>query len=440
MAGKLSEKKEAGFVAAAHAPIGTQVELNISDILETGPEHRARYNYGDVVALAEDIKTADLKQDVAVMAADEPGKYVLLEGARRIAAYKHLGRETIVAVVRKRQNVTVSEFSVEASQKGFSPFERLAGYRKIMADFEKFGERRGRPKLDNGGDGEKCGESATFFPGMRPGEKSRDYALRIVGLSKGSADQLEAVERDAIPRVRESVEMEAITLGCGYTISQLKQGEQLKRLREIEKTGEGNSRKLRNINNADREKGRLIRSGIDPDRTQDSLTESDVGENINPDDEYVVFYAGLHIHTKEIDIDTLSKLPIGRHLRGENMFCICCPNKVVHFAHKLLDAWKLKYQATIPLFPLADRPAPLAKLGNVNGFIVIGLWNPHPKGNWEDVTFPQFVSCANHMRDARQAVDSIFGTAAMGRFLDLTSPKGTPAVDGWTVYADKYGI
>ena len=66
--------------------------LNIKDIKV---KDRARFEKGDVESLAESIKEKGLLQPITVNA-----NLMLLAGERRLLAHKHLGLETIVAVVR----------------------------------------------------------------------------------------------------------------------------------------------------------------------------------------------------------------------------------------------------------------------------------------------------------------------------------------------------
>jgi len=151
-------------------------KMKISDI-DIGERHRK--DMGDIDALADSIRTVGLLHPVVI---DADGK--LIAGARRIAAVKMLGRDSIDA--RVAESVTAAAILLQAERdentcrKDFSPGEAVAVGQALEAIERPAAKQRQR---DHGGTapGRRKNTSGTW-PEVSTGD-TRDKVAAAVGMS-----------------------------------------------------------------------------------------------------------------------------------------------------------------------------------------------------------------------------------------------------------------
>ena len=98
-------------------------QVPIADII-IGERHRR--DLGDVVGLAKSICDVGLLQPIVIT----PDRR-LIAGARRIAAFRHLGQPAIPAVVIDLDEIVRGEWAENAERKPFTPSEAVAIGRAI---------------------------------------------------------------------------------------------------------------------------------------------------------------------------------------------------------------------------------------------------------------------------------------------------------------------
>jgi hypothetical protein len=159
-------------------------ELRIADIVI---RDRYRKDLGDIPALAESIKRLGLFQPIAVTPNLE-----LIFGARRIAAFKHLGRQTILARTLDIRSILEGEYDENETRKDFTISEKVALARAIEKELK--GRNRRPPK------------SPEPVPDLQKGE-TRDLVAERVGLGTGRTyDHAKAVVDNGTPELVAAVD------------------------------------------------------------------------------------------------------------------------------------------------------------------------------------------------------------------------------------------
>ena len=105
------------------------------DKIKIGKRHRK--DMGDIAGLAASIEEVGLLHPVVVT----PGS-TLIAGERRIAAFKHLGRNDIPATVVDLQEIVRGEFAENMVRKAFAPTEEVAIYRALAPAEEEAARKR----------------------------------------------------------------------------------------------------------------------------------------------------------------------------------------------------------------------------------------------------------------------------------------------------------
>jgi ParB family chromosome partitioning protein len=89
-------------VAASAAPVADRVlTLNIQSIIPNPQQPRKIFDENELNSLAASLKVDGVIQPVTVIESEEPGKYILIAGERRLRASKLAGFETIPAIVKQ---------------------------------------------------------------------------------------------------------------------------------------------------------------------------------------------------------------------------------------------------------------------------------------------------------------------------------------------------
>jgi ParB-like chromosome segregation protein Spo0J len=134
-------------------------------VSNVGVGERFRKDAGDIPGLAESIADIGLLQPIVV----RPDG-MLIAGARRLAAYKLLGRDEIPVNVVDIGKLVFGERAENIDRKDFTIEERVA----IGEECERLlGERRGRP-----------GKKGENFPPLEQGT-TRDIAAKKAGFKNG---------------------------------------------------------------------------------------------------------------------------------------------------------------------------------------------------------------------------------------------------------------
>jgi ParB family chromosome partitioning protein len=114
---------------------------------------RFRTDLGDIAALAASIADVGLLHPIVVTPT-----YDLVVGRRRVAAYAHLGRATIPALVIDLEQLLTTEFEENVHRKNLNPSERVAIIEALAAQLtdeakerqRQAGKQRGRGKIASG--------------------------------------------------------------------------------------------------------------------------------------------------------------------------------------------------------------------------------------------------------------------------------------------------
>ena len=150
--------------------------------IRVGERHRR--DLGDIDGLADSIKSIGLLQPVVVT----PGG-TLIAGARRIAAFKKLHRDTIPATIIDLQKVVVGEYAENTFRKDFT----LSEAADIADEIEPIESAAAKDR-----------QAATLKQGSRPGKlptreakgRALDKVAKVVGKGRRTIEKARAV-RDA---------------------------------------------------------------------------------------------------------------------------------------------------------------------------------------------------------------------------------------------------
>ena len=132
--------------------------LNPHDIVPNRVQPRTIFDEDDLAELVHSIREVGVLQPIVVRPlADEPGKYELVMGERRLRATKEIGLETIPAVVRDTADVDMLRDALleNLHRAQLNPLEEASAYQQLLADFEITQEElasrigRSRPQITN---------------------------------------------------------------------------------------------------------------------------------------------------------------------------------------------------------------------------------------------------------------------------------------------------
>lgn len=125
------------------------VNLALADI-DRNPFQTRHVNHDAALEeLAESIKTNGVVQPIVVRPSEEPGRYVLILGERRLHASKKAGNTTIPAIVRRVSPQQAAEMTIveNLQREDLSPLEQAEAFRVLSQEFNltqaQIGERVG---------------------------------------------------------------------------------------------------------------------------------------------------------------------------------------------------------------------------------------------------------------------------------------------------------
>ncbi|WP_104132963.1 ParB/RepB/Spo0J family partition protein [Cryobacterium sp. M91] len=132
--------------------------LNPQDIVPNRAQPRTIFDEDDLAELVHSIREVGVLQPIVVRPLpDEPGKYELVMGERRLRATKEVGLDIIPAVVRDTADVDMLRDALleNLHRAQLNPLEEASAYQQLLADFgitqEELASRigRSRPQITN---------------------------------------------------------------------------------------------------------------------------------------------------------------------------------------------------------------------------------------------------------------------------------------------------
>ncbi|MGR0218821.1 ParB/RepB/Spo0J family partition protein [Agromyces sp. ZXT2-6] len=132
--------------------------LNPDDIVPNAQQPRTVFDPEDLAELVHSIKEFGVLQPIVVRPhPDQPGKYELVMGERRLRATKAAGLGTIPAVIKDTANEAMLRDALleNLHRSQLNPLEEASAYQQLLADFgitqEELANRigRSRPQISN---------------------------------------------------------------------------------------------------------------------------------------------------------------------------------------------------------------------------------------------------------------------------------------------------
>jgi ParB family chromosome partitioning protein len=132
--------------------------LNPDDIVPNAQQPRTVFDPEDLAELVHSIKEFGVLQPIVVRPhPDQPGKFELVMGERRLRATKAAGLDTIPAVIKDTANDAMLRDALleNLHRSQLNPLEEASAYQQLLADFgitqEELANRigRSRPQISN---------------------------------------------------------------------------------------------------------------------------------------------------------------------------------------------------------------------------------------------------------------------------------------------------
>jgi N6-adenosine-specific RNA methylase IME4 len=216
-------------VASCHPGSNSNVTRRSTKTVNTTPHtvpiedvrvgHRFRRDFGDIDAMAREIEKVGMLHPVVIR---PDGK--LIVGARRLAAYRHLGRQQIPVTVSQLDDTVRGELSENAYRKDYLPSEIYEIWRALEPIEKAAAEERQRAT--------RFGHGGGKFPPPTKG-KTRDKVAAFAGVSGRTLEKIAAVvdAARADPRFIPLVEKMDRTGRVNRVYRQLHTAQQAERLR-----------------------------------------------------------------------------------------------------------------------------------------------------------------------------------------------------------------
>jgi ParB family transcriptional regulator, chromosome partitioning protein len=135
--------------AEGRVPGNLVLNLAIEEIDKNPFQTRYVHDGEALEELAESIKVNGVVQPIVVRPAEEPGRYILILGERRLHASKKAGKTTIPAMVRRVSEQQAAEMTIveNLQREDLSPVEQAEAFRVLSEEFKltqaQIGERVG---------------------------------------------------------------------------------------------------------------------------------------------------------------------------------------------------------------------------------------------------------------------------------------------------------
>jgi ParB family chromosome partitioning protein len=132
--------------------------LNPADVVPNAVQPRSVFDEDDLAELVHSIREVGVLQPIVVRPlSDQPGKYELVMGERRLRATKEAGLDTIPAIVRDTADIDMLRDALleNLHRAQLNPLEEASAYQQLLADFgitqEELAARigRSRPQITN---------------------------------------------------------------------------------------------------------------------------------------------------------------------------------------------------------------------------------------------------------------------------------------------------
>jgi len=145
-------------VTLVPVPGARLAHLNPADIVPNAVQPRSVFDEGDLAELVHSIREVGVLQPIVVRPlAEQPGKYELVMGERRLRATKEVGLESIPAIVRDTADIDMLRDALleNLHRAQLNPLEEASAYQQLLADFgitqEELASRigRSRPQITN---------------------------------------------------------------------------------------------------------------------------------------------------------------------------------------------------------------------------------------------------------------------------------------------------
>jgi ParB family chromosome partitioning protein len=111
--------------------------LPIADISHNPRQPRSQMNQEELEELAASIRKNGILQPLIVAPADEPGKYILIAGERRLLAASMADLDTVPVIVREATEQQRLELALieNVQRSDLTPLEAAEAYRQLADDF-----------------------------------------------------------------------------------------------------------------------------------------------------------------------------------------------------------------------------------------------------------------------------------------------------------------
>jgi ParB family chromosome partitioning protein len=150
--------EESSDPALLPVPGARLAHLDPADIVPNAAQPRSVFDEDDLAELVHSIREVGVLQPIVVRPlTDQPGKYELVMGERRLRATKEVGLDIIPAIVRDTADIDMLRDALleNLHRAQLNPLEEASAYQQLLSDFgitqEELATRigRSRPQITN---------------------------------------------------------------------------------------------------------------------------------------------------------------------------------------------------------------------------------------------------------------------------------------------------
>jgi ParB family chromosome partitioning protein len=162
--------------------------LPISDINRNPRQPRSQMDKDELEELAASIRKNGILQPLIVAPADEPGKYILIAGERRLIAAGMAGMSSVPVIIRQATEQERLELAlIENVQRAdLTPLEAAEAYRQLTDDFnlshEQISQQVGKSRVSITNTLRLLKLSEEAQKALNQGEISEGHARALLGL------------------------------------------------------------------------------------------------------------------------------------------------------------------------------------------------------------------------------------------------------------------
>ena len=156
--GAVVDPEESSDPALLPVPGARLAHLDPADIVPNAVQPRSVFDEDDLAELVHSIREVGVLQPIVVRPlTDQPGKYELVMGERRLRATKQVGLDIIPAIVRDTADIDMLRDALleNLHRAQLNPLEEASAYQQLLSDFgitqEELATRigRSRPQITN---------------------------------------------------------------------------------------------------------------------------------------------------------------------------------------------------------------------------------------------------------------------------------------------------